>query len=601
MSNEEFILKASELTTNNSASFTELLSIINDYFNTHYSSLWNFNSDARSLSLLSSEGVERNTRNRFEYVHDVHDSFSKLIIDSKTPYISIDNIQLHNSFQKHKSQERIKNLGCKKCLIIKSFGDEIKNDQLKLILFIYPKFEISENTYIMLFLNNLLNQISKDYYLEVKNNITSNIIDLHKRKGDADLKVLMKAVINDNLKRIIPFEAFSLFIWDSFKNHLALGVSTGIEGAFSEADIYYNLGEGLTGTAAEMNTFSLHNRNIKHLKELKRTFREIKPNKAESILLIPLRKSSTNELLGIVRFVNRVNSVYPHLDYFSELDVHLLTHACYLLGLYIEFENKDKMFSDFSRHMVHELRSPIIGISGMSKRLQQNLFNRPFLDKYLANYVTNISEIADLQIAQTESIHLSWRTDTKISKSEIYSITETDLRKDVIEKSRKLIFPILRDQNLKYDDIIVQGSYPILYIDKNAFIQIFINLLTNCIKYRDLETVGYQGFRVVIEINFRNDFKFGPGYYIDIIDNGIGVPIGEVDKIFKLGYRVKNNQKFDVKGLGIGLSVVRNILIDFGGNIRVKSNSRPTILSIFLPEKLKNYEYTRESRWNEID
>jgi len=68
------------------------------------------------------------------------------------------------------------------------------------------------------------------------------------------------------------------------------------------------------------------------------------------------------------------------------------------------------------------------------------------------------------------------------------------------------------------------------------------------------------------------------------------------NKFFLLGYRGDNAVKVS-DGFGIGLSVVSQILNDFGGEISLTNLREPTIFQIKLPKKLFHDNYTKEATW----
>lgn len=89
------------------------------------------------------------------------------------------------------------------------------------------------------------------------------------------------------------------------------------------------------------------------------------------------------------------------------------------------------------------------------------------------------------------------------------------------------------------------------------------NLVGNSIKY------GVDGGN--IEVTIKSDSK---NLYIEVCDDGIGIPEDELPKIFKEFYRARNVKKIVSEGSGLGLSVVKRIVERHGGTIKAQSPSR---------------------------
>jgi len=123
----------------------------------------------------------------------------------------------------------------------------------------------------------------------------------------------------------------------------------------------------------------------------------------------------------------------------------------------------------------------------------------------------------------------------------------------------------------------IQPDLPPVLIDRDAMEQAISNLLDNAIKYsRDVK-------RLSITTERR-----GSNLSIEIADHGIGIPRAEQSKIFEKFYRVGTGLVHDVKGSGLGLSLVKHIVEAHNGTISVESEvgkgSRFTILLPLIGE-----------------
>ena len=112
--------------------------------------------------------------------------------------------------------------------------------------------------------------------------------------------------------------------------------------------------------------------------------------------------------------------------------------------------------------------------------------------------------------------------------------------------------------------------------DDNDLRTVFVNLLDNAIKYSgDDRKISIRAKRTSI----KNKVD------IFIRDNGVGIPPGELKRIFKRFYRVPDQSTKDTKGTGLGLAIVRSIVEKHGGSIRAdsKGEGRGTIFVVQLP------------------
>ena len=100
-----------------------------------------------------------------------------------------------------------------------------------------------------------------------------------------------------------------------------------------------------------------------------------------------------------------------------------------------------------------------------------------------------------------------------------------------------------------------------LFGDKNKLKQVFVNLLTNAIKYTEQGTVS-----IIVE----EEEQHGR---IIIRDTGIGIPEEDIPRIFERFFRVDKARSRSVGGTGLGLAIVKHIIEAHGSKVEVKSEA----------------------------
>jgi signal transduction histidine kinase len=118
-----------------------------------------------------------------------------------------------------------------------------------------------------------------------------------------------------------------------------------------------------------------------------------------------------------------------------------------------------------------------------------------------------------------------------------------------------------------------QEPLPPVVFDPDAIAQAFINLLDNAVKYSG------SAKEILVRLEQRD------GYItISVTDHGIGIPPAEQEKIFEKFYRVSTGLVHDVKGSGLGLSLVKHIVEAHRGEVTVHSEpGQGSTFTIHLP------------------
>ncbi|HEX8250876.1 MAG TPA: HAMP domain-containing sensor histidine kinase [Pyrinomonadaceae bacterium] len=108
----------------------------------------------------------------------------------------------------------------------------------------------------------------------------------------------------------------------------------------------------------------------------------------------------------------------------------------------------------------------------------------------------------------------------------------------------------------------IPENLPTISIDRDAISQAILNLLDNAVKY------SAETKEISVDVKTQDSFL-----RIEITDRGTGIPRAEQKKIFEKFYRAGNGLIHDVKGSGLGLSLVKHIIDAHRGKISVESEA----------------------------
>ena len=225
-----------------------------------------------------------------------------------------------------------------------------------------------------------------------------------------------------------------------------------------------------------------------------------------------------------------------------------------------------QMKNDFVSNVSHELRTPLASIRVFGELLRLGRVENPDKVREYGEYIETesrrLTQLINniLDFASIESGRKSYRF-------------ERACVEEVVDQTLKTFEVRLRQSGFH---IVYEGPdtpLPTLLLDPGALAQSLSNLLDNAVKYSN------GGREIAVALR-----REGGSVVIAVRDRGIGIPRDEVDKIFDRFHRVSTGLVHDVKGSGLGLSIVRHIVEAHRGRLTVESRvGEGSTFSIHLP------------------
>lgn len=230
-----------------------------------------------------------------------------------------------------------------------------------------------------------------------------------------------------------------------------------------------------------------------------------------------------------------------------------------------ESQKLENMRKEFVANVSHELKTPITTIKSYS----ETLLNGAMEDAAMArHFVSVIEKEADrmsslvkdlLQLSQMDYNNVQW---------DMQSVDIRALLKDCAQKLSMYIRE--KNQRIRIDE---NDEPAYVYGDRNKLEQVFINLISNAVKYTPNE--GQISLSVKIS---------GESVCAYITDSGIGIPPEDIKHIFDRFYRVDKGRSRAQGGTGLGLAIAKNIIEEHKGMIRVRSEiGKGSRFTVYLP------------------
>lgn len=216
--------------------------------------------------------------------------------------------------------------------------------------------------------------------------------------------------------------------------------------------------------------------------------------------------------------------------------------------------------SEFLSHISHDIRTPLNGVRGMLEIAENN--------------INDIDRVRDClaKIRTSSDYLLSLINDVlDMSKLEAGKVTFTNESVDIREVLRNTV-SILANQAAEKNITIDTNDFdnmevPVIVSSPLHLRQIFLNIVSNAIKYNNVDG------RISIGVNEVERTKERITYSFVIKDTGIGMSESFMSRIFEpfTQENEKDNARTKYKGTGLGMSIVKSLVDNMGGTIKVSS------------------------------
>ena len=230
------------------------------------------------------------------------------------------------------------------------------------------------------------------------------------------------------------------------------------------------------------------------------------------------------------------------------------------VGLLYDITNirkTEKIQLDFITNVSHELRTPLTAIQGYVETLLDEIEtnNKHQTQQFLNVIRRNVQRLVSLLNHFLELSH----------KEELLEIKKDELNTEEVTRS------IIKDLHIKSHKLKLNFSQKTVKADRHFLKQVLYNLIDNALKYVP------KG--CLIEISWTKEKEF---VVLEVKDHGEGISARHRSRLFERFYRV-DPSRTSIKGAGVGLSIVKQLIEKHGGSVKVKSlmNKGSTFICTF--------------------
>jgi two-component system phosphate regulon sensor histidine kinase PhoR len=219
--------------------------------------------------------------------------------------------------------------------------------------------------------------------------------------------------------------------------------------------------------------------------------------------------------------------------------------------------------SQFVATISHELRTPLASLHGAAITLREHDLPTQTQDDLLEMIAEQSNRLANL----VEEILVAAQLDSGSLRVVADTFDAEDLVRGVVMVARS------RVGEETTIEVVMPSVVPKVHGDGERTRQVLLNLLDNAIKYSP------SGGRIEVGLS-----AVGDRLRFSVQDQGLGIPLGEQERIFDKFYRLDPDQRGGIGGTGLGLYICRELVRSMHGRIWVESEpGKGTTFAFELP------------------
>lgn len=213
-----------------------------------------------------------------------------------------------------------------------------------------------------------------------------------------------------------------------------------------------------------------------------------------------------------------------------------------------DLEQRYRELERFASVVSHDIKSPLANIISLVDLLKEE--NQDSFDEETKQYIEFLSQASHSLRSYVDGLLVFYRSERILERE------EEDVELKIFFDNLTKLYTVDPGVEIQYP---VQGT--LKKVNKAALTQIFMNLISNALKYNNKEER-----RVDITFHASEDY-----YEFEVRDNGNGIPEENFEKIFDLFTTLDLNDRDGNPGSGIGLATVKKLLNHMGGDIQIES------------------------------